>query len=261
MIVSTAAVSSVVMSVGTSNITTAADISMVDVGGAVAGGDAGVSTAQEEDIDIDSLMDLDFMATTTTTVTASVSLDATAPHVSEGDDESEDSGDEEGVVGDGDEESTDSDDFMEEGYEKVMVGGKMVVRKRKRAEEEMEDITDPSFIPEFDSSPPPRSSTPVATVVSVAASQPTSSRARRGKRSRFSFQRRSELTTAATTTVTSVAAVSVSSLTRSRATHVHATTAPLITSVSQAHIFTTASAGPSISQADMSIPTVSVVDQ
>ncbi|KAD3640168.1 hypothetical protein E3N88_29391 [Mikania micrantha] len=208
VIVSTAATSSVVMSVGTGNITTATDVSMVDVSGVVAGSDAGVSTAQEEDIDVDSLLELDFLATTT--ATTSVSLDATVPHSTEGGDESEDSSEDEGVAGEGDEDSTDSEETHDDEFEKVMEGGKMEMRKRKRTEEEMVEITDPLFIPEFDISPPPRSSTPVSVAVTAATSQATSSRAGRGKRSRFSFQRRSELTAAATTTVTSVAAVSVS---------------------------------------------------
>ncbi|KAD0254409.1 hypothetical protein E3N88_44555 [Mikania micrantha] len=222
------------------------------------------TVAAEEDVDIDSLMDLDFLSTTTSSVTAP--LDVTVPHSSGDGDESDDSSDgeegDEGAVGDGDEESTDSDDLIEEGYEKVIVAGKMVIRKRKRTEEEREEITDPLFVPEFDLSPPPRSSAPAsAAVVAVAATQPTSSGAGRGKRSRFSFQRRSELTTAATTTVTSVATVSVSSLTRTRAIHTQTTTAPLSTPFIREPVYVDASSDPSTVRADVHIPTVSVVDQ
>ncbi|KAD6118944.1 hypothetical protein E3N88_10215 [Mikania micrantha] len=197
--------------------------------------DAGVSTflAAEEEVDIDSLMELNFLITTTSSVTAS--LDTTVPHSAEGEVESEDSSEDEREAGDGDDESSDSEETHDDEFEKVMEGGKMEMRKRKRSEEEIEEIADPSFIPEFDLSPPPRSSAPATIVTSTAASLPTSSRAGRGKRSRFSFQR--------------------------RATHVHATIAPLTTSVTQAPIFTAASSGPSISRADLSIPTVSVVDQ
>ncbi|KAD5507936.1 hypothetical protein E3N88_15639 [Mikania micrantha] len=256
VIVSTAAVVSSGVVEMSSGYMTTAFVSMVDVSGTVTGGDAGLSTAQEEDIDVDSLMDLDFLATTTTAVTTATSVDATAP---QSDDESEDSGD--GEDGDDVDSSSDSEATHDDEFEKVMEGGKMEMKKRKRSEAEIEEITDPSFVPEFDLSPPPRSSAPVTVAVTAITSPPTSSRAGRGKRSRFSFQRRSELTTAATSTVTSVAAVSVSSLTRSRAIPAQTTTAPLTTPFIREPVYVAASSGPSTSRADTFIPTVSVVDQ
>ncbi|KAD7117113.1 hypothetical protein E3N88_04381 [Mikania micrantha] len=171
VIVSTAAVvSSGVVEMSSGYMTTAASVSMVDVSGAATGGDAGLSTVQEEDIDIDSLMDLDFLATTTTTVTTSV--DATVSHSTAGGDESEDSSEDEGVAGEGDEDSSDSEETHDDEFEKVDEGGRMEMRKRKRTEDEREEITDTLFIPKFDISPPPRSSTPLSVAVTATASQP-----------------------------------------------------------------------------------------
>ncbi|KAD4385628.1 hypothetical protein E3N88_25797 [Mikania micrantha] len=258
--VSSAVVSSSTVAV---DIISVADVSMIDVSGVdasdvSASGGVSMSTAEEENVDIDSLLELDFMTTSTATTSAPGNMTRTLS--AEDRIESGDSSDEGGEVGADEAESPDLEDTPDDEFESVWIGGRLMKRKRKRSEAEKEEITDPLFVPEFDISPPPRSSAPATAAVSVAAVQSTSQAGRR-KRARFQFQRRSELATAATTTVTSVSSVSVSSLTRSGAILIHTTVAPLTTSIAQAPIFTTAYSGPSISRADTSVPTVSVVDQ
>ncbi|KAL8232351.1 hypothetical protein R6Q57_002129 [Mikania cordata] len=243
------------LSVGTIEV----GVSSVSAVGDSTGAGVSASVAEDDDVDIDSLLDLDFMATTTASVSTPLEMaGTTSAEDKEDSDESGDEDDEAGGEGAGD---SDSEDTPDDEFESVCLGKRLVKRKRKRSGVECEEIIDLSFIPEFDIFPPPRTSASATTTAYVAtAVQSISSHVGRRKRARFLFQRRSELSTA-TTTVTSVAAVAVPSLTRSRAVPTRSTVAPLTTSVAQAPIFTSASAGPSIIRADLSIHTVSVVEQ
>ncbi|KAL8224144.1 hypothetical protein R6Q57_019619 [Mikania cordata] len=160
-------VSSVGVSVVADVSVTTADVSMIeasmmDVGavGVSTGAEAGTSVAFDDDVDIDSLMDLDFMATTTST-------------------------DEGGEAGDEGAESSNSEDTPDDEFEDVWVGDRLIKKRKKRSEAELEEITDPSFIPEFHFSPPPRTSIPTTTAVTVAATQASSSPSGRRKRTRF----------------------------------------------------------------------------
>ncbi|KAD7477232.1 hypothetical protein E3N88_00368 [Mikania micrantha] len=74
---STIAVSSVSVSAAVRDMTTTADVSLVEAGVVTIGAGVSTTVAHDEDVDIDSLLELDFMATTTSTVTTPIDMTAT----------------------------------------------------------------------------------------------------------------------------------------------------------------------------------------
>ncbi|KAL8214415.1 hypothetical protein R6Q57_003864 [Mikania cordata] len=151
-------------------------VSAADVSTSAGGGTSG---HVDYDMDLDTLLDLDFLATTTASI--STPLEMTGTTSAEDIAESDDSGGEDGgkCAGDSDSEDTPDDEF-----ESVWVGKRLVKRKRKTSGAERDEITDPSFIPDFNISPPPRPAAPVTIVVTAVASQAAASPAGRRKRAR-----------------------------------------------------------------------------
>ncbi|KAL8226090.1 hypothetical protein R6Q57_018647 [Mikania cordata] len=146
---------------GGAGVSSVVDVSAVDVS-TVAVEDA-ITTGPEasghgDEMDLDVLLDRDFLTTTTASVSTPLEMAGnTSGEDLEGLAESDDSDDAEGAGG------SDSEDTPDDEFESVWVGKRVVKRKRKISEAEQEEITDPSFIPS-DSYPPPHTSTPVTTV-------------------------------------------------------------------------------------------------
>ncbi|KAL8215923.1 hypothetical protein R6Q57_022760 [Mikania cordata] len=139
------------------------DVSAAEISTSAGGGTSG---HVDDDMDLDTLLDLDFLATTTASV--STPLEMTYTTYAEELVESYDS-DGEGAG------SSDSEDTPNDEFESVWAGKRLVNRKRMTSRAEREEITEPSFISEFDIQPPPRTSAPATTVTTAATSQAAAS--------------------------------------------------------------------------------------